>query len=359
MTYTWLFLFVLLGSALSCSGSSGEESFPDAGGTADSGDAGSDSGSNDSGASEYTYFAGDHAFTITHDGVERHYFVHVPASYNGTQPTAVVINLHGGGGSAETARAGSRMDASSDADGYIVVYPEALAGAAGGAKWNNGPREDENDQGLGDDVGFIEAMIDALDLDFAIAADRIFTTGISNGGMMAYRLACELSDRIAAAAPIASQRMVDPCSPDRPISVLHFHGLDDGLVRYEGGPSDLSNLEGEVGAICLNLLQNHVALPDDLLSTDQSISTFLDRNACPDSPVTATHGDNAETHTYGPCQSGSEVVVCTMANAGHTWPGGAHEVEGECLLAAVGSISADINANVMMWEFFQRHPLTE
>jgi polyhydroxybutyrate depolymerase len=328
-------------------------------GTSDSGDAGSDSGTSDSGAPQYSYFAGDHALTLSHDGVERHYFVHVPPSYDGTQSTAVIINLHGGGGSAETAKAGSLMDASSDADGYIVVYPEALEGTGGGRKWNNGPRDDEADQGLGDDVGFIRAMLDVLDEDFAIDAARVFTTGISNGGMMAYRLACELSDSIAAAAPIASQRMVDSCTPDRPISVVHFHGLEDGLIPYEGGASDLTHLDGQVGIICYNLLQNHVALQDDMMSADESISAFLTRNDCPADSTTAAHGEQAQTHSYGPCENDSEVVVCTMADAGHTWPGGAYEVDGDCLLAAVGGISQDINANEMMWEFFQRHPLTE
>jgi polyhydroxybutyrate depolymerase len=370
LVHRWM-LLTLLAALTGCSGSAKDApSSSDGGGTSgvggsDSGGSdsgGSDSGGSDSGGSgagtEYKYFAGDHAFSLSHGGLPRDYFVHVPPSYDGSHATAVIINLHGGTGSAETAKAGSQMDASADAAGYLVVYPEAReVGAFNKKKWNNGPRAETKDQGVADDVGFVAAMLDALATDFAVDTKRIFATGISNGGMMAYRLACELSDRIAAAAPIASQRMVDPCTPSRPISVIHFHGLEDGLVPHAGGPSSSDGLGLEPGSGC-PILFTAMALADDMMSAESSIGAFATRNNCPGTPSSISHGAQAECRSYGPCDSDSAVVLCTMADSGHTWPGGAYEADFSCFVPIVGAISQDINANNMMWTFFQEHPLT-
>ncbi len=310
---------------------------------------------------------GDHDFTLEMDDamlgrmVVRTYSVHIPASYTGDSPTALLMNLHGGRGSAETARVGSQLDAGSDTNGYIVVYPEAVEDPESGRRWNNGPRPVEpQKEGTGEDVRFIALMLDALEGLLNIDSDRIFVTGISNGGMMSYRLGCEMSDRIAAIAPIATTRMVDPCIPAKPISVIHFHGLLDHFIPFAGGPSDES-------------LRAAFRLLDDLMSNAEAISAFVSGRGCPTgddgAPATtvshtvedAANADDphAQCVTYGPCDAESEVVVCTMRDGGHTWPGGAHGSDSPLVHRIVGEISPHIDASEMMWAFFQRHPLTD
>ena len=313
------------------------------------------------------YPAGDHDFTLEMNDellgitVERTYEVHIPASYNGDTPTALILNFHGGRGSAENSRTSSQLDTDSDAEGFIVVYPEAYETEEYGRRWNNGPRAVEPEkQGHGDDMRFVSLMLDELETLLNIDPARIFVTGISNGGMMAYRIGCEMSDRIAAIAPIATTRLIDPCTPDKPISVMHFHGMQDRLIRYEGGPSDETLLPA-------------FRLLDDLPSTEESISAFYSNRNCPTGEGANPEGNvvhtvpdednpdepHAQCVAYGPCDAESEVILCTMKDGGHTWPGGAHGSESRLVQMVSGEVSPHIDANAMMWAFFQRHPLTD
>ena len=309
--------------------------------------------------------AGDHDFTLEMDDamlgqtVQRTYSVYVPASYTGDTPTAMILNLHGGRGSAASSKLSSQMNIASDAEGYIVVYPEAVEDPRWGRRWSNGDRADPNKMGTGEDTRFLGLMIDALEARLHIDPAQIFVTGISNGGMMTYRLGCEMSDRIAAIAPVATSRMVDPCTPSKPISVIHFHGKADDFIPYEGGPSR-------------DALPLAFRLSDDFLTPTEAITPFVSNRACPldanGDPTTTilftvpdptADEPHAQCIGYGPCDAQSQAVLCTMKDGGHTWPGGEHSSQAPRFRALVGPISPHLNATEMMWEFFQRHPLTD
>lgn len=173
--------------------------------------------------------SGDHTFTLTTpDGRERSYVVHVPPSYDPATPASVVLTLHGGGGDAEATQTMTGMSATADAHGFLAVYPEGIGpltkdGHTLGT-WNAGRCCGAAMEEGVDDVAYLSQLIDALEHDFNVDPRRIYATGISNGSQMSFRLACELSNRIAAVAPTGSQPALDDCHPSRPVPVWYFHG---------------------------------------------------------------------------------------------------------------------------------------
>ncbi len=272
--------------------------------------------------------------TIRVDGRDRTYIVHTPDSYEPATPIPLVLVLHGGGGHAENAQKMSEMNAVADREGFIVVYPNGTGRLTYRLlTWNAadnccGYAHDENV----DDVKFIRELIEQVQQDYAIDPNRIYVTGMSNGGMMSYRLACELSDVIAAIAPVAGAFNLADCEPTHPISVIIFHGTADEHVLYEGGES-LKSVDGE--------------------RIDQPVSAAVDfwtaHNGCTAEPTTTESG-SIVTDTYTDCSTGAEVTLVTIEGGGHAWPGGKR-----------GSRQGDeptqeINASEVMWEFFAAHP---
>src|SRR5262249_33405984 len=155
--------------------------------------------------------------------------------------------------------------------------------------------------------------------------DRIYATGMSNGGFMSHRLGCELANRIAAIAPVAGVLGV-ACSPSRPMPVMDFHGTADTLVPYNGGSQ-----------------YGFASVPD-------TIAGWAQRNGCTDTPaVTFSKGDSS-CQTYQKCQAGVTVTLCTVQDGGHTWPGGTP-------YPSLGKTTTDLSATDAMWEFFKQNPM--
>jgi polyhydroxybutyrate depolymerase len=298
---------------------------------------------------------GDYDFSLQHDGLKRTYKVYVPASYDKQAPTPVVLNFHGGFGNAQSAERQSGMSKSADRKGFILVYPEAVIGPLHESgmhyqHWNGGPRVDPSKSSDVDDVGFVSAMLDKLKKDFNIDSKRVYATGISNGGTMVYRLACQLSERIAAIAPVETNQLAIECSPNRPISIIHFHGLADRFVPYEGG----------IGP----------ELPDDWKPIETTISQWVKHNGCPKTPKISYNKEGDVTfYTYGPGDKGTEVILCLIKEHGHTWPGkgiyigakvcGLNQEGLLCkkLQETFGSRNYDFSANDAMWNFFKKHSI--
>jgi polyhydroxybutyrate depolymerase len=187
-----------------------------------------------------------------------------------------------------------------------------------------------------DDVGFTNVMLDDLEKQFNIDKKRVFATGISNGAMMCYRLACELSQRITAIAPVAGPMGFTGCHPSRPVSVMHFHGIADKFAPFDGGKGPRS-------------------LPGEFFeSVEKSIGFWLKRDNIGGQPPRVVKRGKATGYYYGPGADGTEVVLWSIAEGGHTWPGGRFGFLGKRIL---GELNTDISANELMWEFFQRHPL--
>jgi polyhydroxybutyrate depolymerase len=287
----------------------------------------------------FTLGPGDYNRTITSGGMERFYNVHVPGSYTPSKPTPVVLNFHGGGGNPESQRTISRMNQTSERYGFIVVYPQGTGAKMRlinphGYTWNAGSCCGWAMKNGIDDVGFTNALLDDLERQFNVDQNRVFATGISNGAMMCFRLACQLSNRIAAIAPIAGTMGMTGCSPSRPVSVIYFQGSEDKFVPFGGGRGPRS-LPGE-----------------HFQSVDQTIAFWRQQDNISGSPREVRRGQ-ATGYYYGPGANGSEVALWVIKGGGHTWPGGQFGFLGRRVL---GEMTHDISANDLMWEFFQKHP---
>jgi polyhydroxybutyrate depolymerase len=227
------------------------------------------------------------------DGLTRTYRVFVPARTK--KPAPVVLVFHGGFGTGARVATQTGFDAEAEKRGFIAVYPDGV-----GRAWNAGPCCGAPSRLGVNDVGFVSKLLDKLGRQYAIAKKRIFATGISNGGLISYRLACELSNRIAAVAPVAAT-LVSQCSPKKPLSILHIHGLDDENIPFEGG-------QGTRGVVDL-----------DWPPVEQGIELWRKLDGCPAAGA-ATMGPVISMTVWAPCRSGTEVRLVTIAGAGHVWP---------------------------------------
>jgi len=285
--------------------------------------------------------------SFMHDSLKRSFRVHTPSDFKRNEQLPLVIALHGRGGNARsmillTRKGFNRL---SERDRFLVVYPDGID-----RNWNDGRMDEEaNDRAHRDnidDVGFISALIDSLITDYNVDPKRIYVTGISNGAIMSYRLACELSDKITAIAPVDGNMplyILPGCSPSRPISVLAINSTDDPLVPYNGG-----EIHGSIRRIKLG----------KVLSADESVMFWVKRDTCSLLPVITEEPDwDPEDGTrvrkilYPNGAEGTEVILYTIEGGGHTWPGGIQYLP----VWIIGKTSWDIDANEVIWDFFKRH----
>ncbi|NIR45795.1 MAG: polyhydroxybutyrate depolymerase [Gemmatimonadetes bacterium] len=292
---------------------------------------------------------GDHTITLAHAGRPRAYIVHVPPDTS--RPLPVVLSFHGGGGSAEGHARHVAFDRLADEEGFIVVTPYGT----GPFRWRLLTWNAEDCCGYArehdvDDVGFIRALLDDLAGRVRLDAARIYATGLSNGGMFSYRLAAEAADRIAAVAPVGGAVRIDSIRARRPVPILHIHSVDDPRALYEGGLAPPFPFTGE--------RFDHVAV-------EAVLEDWVRHNGCPSEPTlvaeregrsgTAGEGHSAETWLYAPCAAGTEIVLWKLRGPGHVWPG-APRLLPEAL---VGEPTEIIDANGIVWEFFERHALPD
>jgi len=270
--------------------------------------------------------------TITHNGLNRGFLLHLPEEYSGESDLPLIIAMHGGFGSPINIQNQSQLSVKADEEGFIVVYPEGVKGGVLDIRtWNAGWCCGHASTDEVDDVGFISALMDTLIGEYAIDTNRIYATGMSNGGFMSYRLACELSDRIAAIAPVAASMSMMECNPERPVPVISFHSFLDSNVPYDGGVGDG--------------FSDHYNSPQDSV-----LNAWAIRNEC--MTINDTIIDNAEYTEihWGNCDCISEVQHIITTDGGHSWPGGRKTATGD-------PVSEFINANDLMWEFFQQFTL--
>lgn len=281
---------------------------------------------------------GDHSRSVAVDGGGRTYLVHVPPQYDPALPMPVVLAFHGGGANAENMVAFSGLDEKADEAGFIVVYPEGSGRLPRMLTFNAGNCCGHAAARSIDDVAFTRLVLDDLQRVANVDRRRVFATGMSNGAMMTYRLAAELSDRIAAIAPVAGPMGTPDCRPGRAVSVMHFHGDADEFAPFKGGRG-----RGPSGT--------------DFYSVQHSIDAWVAANGCRPTPQTTRLPDRADDGTivkqsrYDSGRDGAEVVLVVIEGGGHTWPGR------EPRMRALGVSTRDISANDMMWEFFRQHPM--
>lgn len=262
--------------------------------------------------------------SLRHDGEKRTYLLHIPPEYTDAEEVPLVIALHGGLGNARNIEEQSNLPALSDEKGFILCSPNGLH-----RTWNAGGCCGKAVDNNVDDVGFIAALIDELTAQYSIDLRKIYITGMSNGAFMSYRLACELSDKIAAIAPVAGSMAVDDCNPTNPVSIIHFHSEVDANVPLEGG----------VGTG----VSDHYNPP-----VDSVISHWAASNGCTTSEEISTSSLSILYHRGG--VDSSEVVLYITADGGHSWPGGTAPRK------KADPPSGTLDANALMWECFVKHP---
>ncbi|MDC0717573.1 alpha/beta hydrolase family esterase [Nannocystis bainbridge] len=260
---------------------------------------------------------GDHTLMLDHDGAARTALVHIPPGYDQLAPVPVVLNFHGFTQDSDGQLALSAMNPVADAHDFVVVYPQGLD-----YSWNAGECCGLSVVNEVDDIGFVRALVARLQDELCVDPRRVYATGMSNGGYLSHRLACEATDLIAAIAPVSATIVIDPCEPARPIPVMMFNGTTDILVPYGGG-----------------LYQ----------SAPQSFADWAGHNHCNGAPAVTQQAGGATCEAYDDCDDDVTVTLCTLEGMGHCWPGNP-----EC---PFGTPSVDLDASALIWEFFSGYAL--
>ncbi len=280
---------------------------------------------------------------LIHEGIERSYFIHLPPGFSKDSPAPLVLALHGGGGSGRrfdrTATQGT-LTAAADKRGMVLVFPAGI-----NRHWCDGRPEIFKAKKTYDDVGFISAVIDSMVKNYGIDSRRVYATGISNGGFMSVRLAMDLSEKIAAVAPVAAQisKAIRDKRPELPISIMIINGTKDPLVPFDGGHIRLFRFGRSRG---------------EILSTAATVEFFRRHNGCGKTAEKTRLRDNdpedgttVEVEKYTGGQEGTEVILVKIIGGGHAWPGGRQYLKPRF----IGAVCRDINASEMILDFFLRH----
>jgi polyhydroxybutyrate depolymerase len=289
--------------------------------------------------------AGDYTLAIKVGDLDRRYRVYVPKGYDEKIATPVVITYHGGGGNPESMARLTSMNSKADEAGFLVVYPFGSGRLENTMlTFNGGECCGYAMQRKIDDVEFTRSLLDDLATVANVDANRVFATGLSNGGIMSHYVASELSDRIAAVAPVGGPLMMPAPNAKRAVSVMHFHGTADEFAPFNGGKGK--------GTTMTPANQRPV-----FRSVEHSIDCWVKLNECNAEPSVELLPDKANDRMlttrkkWSGGKDGSEVVLIEIEGGGHTWPGQ------KPIVAALGPSTMDISANDLMWEFFQQHPM--
>ncbi|ULQ54661.1 extracellular catalytic domain type 1 short-chain-length polyhydroxyalkanoate depolymerase [Flavihumibacter fluvii] len=273
--------------------------------------------------------------SLSIDGITRTYTLNLPPNYYTAGDFSLVIALHGGGGSADQFESTSLLTTKADAAKFIIVYAEGVQsdGLLKARTWNAGSCCDYAAEKNINDVKFIAELINTLTAKYKINPKKVYATGHSNGGMMSYRLACELSDKIAAIAVSGCTLMVtQPCNPTRPVPILHMHSYLDENVPYQGGVG--------VGP---SKAYNH--------PVDSGLNVWSTINSCGNNARVVEDNAGYKLTQWTNCSNAVTIQWYMTKDGGHAWPGG---LPG----SAMGDTpSSAINANNLLWAFFQQHQL--
>ncbi|MEY3237292.1 MAG: hypothetical protein RI883_1393 [Bacteroidota bacterium] len=264
--------------------------------------------------------------SITHGGLTRTYILYVPASYSAASPAPLVFNFHGYTSNSTEQMFYGDFRPIADTAGFLVVHPMGTLDGSNQPYWNSGWG------GTVDDIGFTAALIDSLSLDYSVNPERIYSTGMSNGGFMSYTLACELSNRIAAIASVTGAMNLNQsstCNATHQMPVMEIHGTADGTVAYNGS--------SWIGATSNTLNYwatfNNCAIPA-IMSNVPNTNTV--------------DGCTAEHYVYQNGLNGVEVEHYKIIGGGHTWPGAP---------ITAGVTNRDIDASTKIWEFFMQYDI--
>lgn len=267
---------------------------------------------------------------MTHDGIQRNFRQYVPANYDGSRAVPMVINLHGYTSSALQQEIYGDFRPIADTAGFILLHPDGTRDQTNTPFWNSLGSTTETV----DDVGFISALIDTMAAEFKIDLNRVYATGMSNGGFMSFKLACELTDRIAAIASVTGSMALNDfnaCNPSEPIPVMQIHGTNDSSVLYPGSAT--------------------------VVGIEELLAEWASRNNCDSTPVITAVPDidttdecTAEHWVYSGGDEETNVELFKVFEGGHSWPGA-----DPFFIAFTGVTSQDFSASAEIWNFFRRY----
>lgn len=261
---------------------------------------------------------------ITYKGQNRNYRLRLPANHDKNTAIPLVFNLHGFTSNAIEQEIYSGMNIIADTARFAVCYPNGISNA-----WNVG----WSFGSTADDVGFISTLIDQLNSTYGIDKSRVYACGMSNGGFMSYRLACELNDRIAAIASVTGsmvQQAINSCKPGKSVPVMEIHGTADPVVNYNG----TVNVSVAISKVLKFWQENNGC---DINPTIEQV---------PNKSI--TDNTTAEKWTYTNCENNKKLIHYKITNGGHTWPGS---------IINNGTTSQDFNASEEIWKFFKQYSL--
>jgi polyhydroxybutyrate depolymerase len=275
--------------------------------------------------------------SLTVDGRKRTYEIHGPACSPADRALPLVVVLHGRLGDGHSNVALTHFDPVADAHGFLIVYPDGLH-----RSWADGRQGTPSDKDGVDDVKFLSELIQKLVAESHADPRRVYVTGMSNGGFMTQRVACELAAQIAAAGSVAAtmgENIAASCHPEKPVPMMFMQGSKDPLVPIQGGSLGGGGSRGEI------------------LSLDAAAQKWVTLNACSQRATRSTLPDMANDgttiirETFSGCREGADVIVYTIENGGRTWPGGKQYLPA----AFIGRTTRNIDASEALWEFFSRH----
>ena len=266
--------------------------------------------------------------SITHDAIQRDYIIYIPANYTGTTAVPLLFNFHGYTSNANEQMWYGDFRSIADTAGFIIVHPEGTLDGTGTTHFNVGWGGSSVD-----DVSFTSALIDSISGQYNINQDRVYSTGMSNGGFMSFRLACELSDRIAGIASVTGSILpgtLTNCNALHSTPVMQFHGTNDGTVPYAGGAGWTEPISSLVD-YWANF--NNCSVPPVIENV-------------PD--INTADGSTVEKYSYLNGDNCTEVIHYKITNGAHTWPG--------TVFSSAGT-NQDINASVEIWKFLSQYDI--
>lgn len=266
--------------------------------------------------------------SILHDGMQRDYIIYIPANYSGNIPASLLLNFHGYGSNASEQMLYGNFRPIADTAGFLIVHPEGTL-FNGTSHWNVGGWTVGSTV---DDVGFTDALIDSLLALYNIDENRIYATGMSNGGFMSFLLACQLSPRIAAIASVTGSMTPETfinSNPQHSMPILQMHGTSDAVVPYNGASFSKSIVE-----------------VIDYWTEFNSCNSVPEIVELPD--LNPNDGSTVEHYIYNGGENGVAVEHYKIIGGGHAWPGSTINLPGT---------NYDINASAEIWKFFSKYDI--
>ena len=299
-----------------------------------------------------------YVFHLTFDGLKRDYRLHVPPAAASGQPLPLILNLAGATQNGQLEELQTGMDTTSDQSGYLVAYPDGTriskvltpdpVAKQAQYGWNAGQCCGLPVTRKINDVGFLLKVISDIASRTPVNLRRVYATGISNGGMMAYALASEASTHFAAISSISGQVELPSIHPKRAVPTMEFHSLNDPIAKWNGVPNKNPALRYTV-----------MEGIDKWVKADGCSTTPHDGTTIVGAAGTISAGETATPVTYTYCRSGAEVALWRFTGSGHVWPGAPFNTgpPSTWILAGVGRGIVLVDANTAMWNFFRQYEL--